>query len=130
MLDICKEVVIFLFLAKLLEGFQNGGKYGRFVKLVISMIVVLKIITPVFTFFNSDFSWENFSHMPETFFDAEIISGTEGILGTEKISDTKDSLDAKAEGEGTISINRHVEPVKDINILEIEVKSEEEQWER
>ena len=58
MLTICKEIVVFLILAKMLEGFQNGSKYGKFVKLIVSLIVVLKLITPIFSFFNGEFDLE------------------------------------------------------------------------
>ena len=58
MLSICKEMVVFLILAKMLEGFQNSSKYSKFVKLVISLIVVLKFVTPIATFFQSDFDLE------------------------------------------------------------------------
>lgn len=55
MLALCKEIVIFLIIAKMLEGFQAGNKYAKFVKLIISLIVVLKLITPIFSLFDSQF---------------------------------------------------------------------------
>ena len=55
MLTLCKEIVVFLIVAKMLESFQIGKKYGKFVKLIISLIVVLKLITPIFSIFNADF---------------------------------------------------------------------------
>lgn len=55
MLTLCKEIVVFLILAKMLESFQVGNKYGKFVKLIISLIVVLKLITPIFSIFDNDF---------------------------------------------------------------------------
>ncbi len=55
MLALCKEIVVFLVIAKVLESFQIGKKYGKFVRLIISLIVLLKMIVPVITFFNGDF---------------------------------------------------------------------------
>ncbi len=55
MLVLCKEIVVFLLLAKILEGFEAGKKYGKFVRLIISLIVVLQILNPVVTFLNKDF---------------------------------------------------------------------------
>ena len=40
MLALCKEIVIFLLVAKLLENLGVGEKYGKFVRLMISIIVV------------------------------------------------------------------------------------------
>lgn len=57
MIKLCKEIVIFLFISKLLENFGVNEKYGKFVKLLISLIVVLKLITPVFSLFNSEFDF-------------------------------------------------------------------------
>ncbi len=57
MIKLCKEIVIFLFISKLLENFGVNEKYGKFVKLLISLIVVLKLITPVFSVFNSEFDF-------------------------------------------------------------------------
>ncbi len=57
MLKLCKEIVVFLFIAKLLENFGVSERYGKFVKLLISLIVVLKLITPVFSFFDSEFDF-------------------------------------------------------------------------
>ncbi len=57
MLGLCKGIVIFLILAKVLEGFQAGNKYGRFVKFIISLIVLLQILTPIISFFESDFNF-------------------------------------------------------------------------
>ena len=59
MLDICKEIVLFLILAKISESFISDNKFGRFVKLIVSLIVVLKLISPVFSLFNSGFEYEN-----------------------------------------------------------------------
>lgn len=56
MLSLCKEIVVFLILAKVLESFQAGNKYAKFVKFIISLIVLLKIITPIISFFESDFN--------------------------------------------------------------------------
>lgn len=57
MLALCKGIVIFLILAKILESFQAGNKYGKFVKFIISLIVLLKILTPVISFLESDFDF-------------------------------------------------------------------------
>ena len=55
MLSLCKEIVIFLLIAKLLENFGTLEKYGKFVRLIISFIVILKLITPIFTWIGEDF---------------------------------------------------------------------------
>lgn len=59
MLELCKGIVIFLVLAKILESFQAGNKYGKFVKFIISLIVLLKILTPIIAFFENDFDFIN-----------------------------------------------------------------------
>lgn len=58
MLALCKEIVIFLLVAKLLENLGVGEKYGKFVRLMISMIVVLKLITPIFSLVDEQFDFE------------------------------------------------------------------------
>ena len=58
MLALCKEIVIFLLVAKLLENLGVGEKYGKFVRLMISFIVVLKLITPIFSFADGQFDFE------------------------------------------------------------------------
>lgn len=65
MVQLCKEIVIFLLLAKLLEVFGVGEKYGKFVKLLISLMVVLKLITPVFSAFNGEFGFDKFDFAEE-----------------------------------------------------------------
>lgn len=57
MVTLCKEIVIFLFFAKILGNLGVSEKYGKFVKLLISLIVVLKLITPVFALFDGEFDF-------------------------------------------------------------------------
>lgn len=52
MVQLCKEIVIFLVLAKIMEGFCQGNKYGKFMKLMISLVVLLKLITPIISLFD------------------------------------------------------------------------------
>ena len=59
MLKLCKEIVVFLFFAKMLESFGVSERYGKYVKLLISLIVVLKLITPVFSLVNGEFDFPN-----------------------------------------------------------------------
>lgn len=58
-MDICREIVLFLIVAKILESFISDNKFGKFVKLIVSLIIVLKLIAPVFSLFNSGFEYEN-----------------------------------------------------------------------
>ena len=58
MLALCKEIVIFLLVAKLLENLGVGEKYGKFVRLMISLIVVLKLIAPIFSLADGQFDFE------------------------------------------------------------------------
>lgn len=104
MLTLCKEIVVFLILAKMLESFQVGEKYGRFIKLIISLIVVLKLITPVFSLFNSEFDF------------AKLASEIEKRL--------------IVESESAEVIQEDIETVEKIEISEKKVKVEEIQWEK
>lgn len=104
MLTLCKEIVVFLILAKMLESFQVGEKYGRFIKLIISLIVVLKLITPVFSLFNSEFDF------------AKLASEIEKRL--------------IVESESAEVIQEDIETVEKIEISEMKVKVEEIQWEK
>lgn len=104
MLNLCKEIVVFLILAKMLESFQAGEKYGKFLKLIISLIVVLKLITPVFSLFNSEFDFEN------------VVSEMEKRL--------------LVENESIEGIQEDIELVKKIEISEMKVNVEEIQWEK
>ena len=58
MLELCKGIVAFLLVAKLLENIGVGEKYGKFVRLMISLIVVLKLITPIFALLDGEFDFE------------------------------------------------------------------------
>ena len=58
MLALCKKIVIFLLVAKLLENLGVGEKYGKFVRLMISLIVVLKLIAPIFSLADGQFDFE------------------------------------------------------------------------
>lgn len=73
MLKLCKEIVVFLFFAKMLESFGVSERYGKYVKLLISLIVVLKLITPVFSLVNGEFDFHNVALELEEklFFDKE-----------------------------------------------------------
>lgn len=97
MLTVCKEIVVFLVLAKMLESFQNGSKYGRFVKLIISLIVVLKIITPVFSLFDKEFDLEKISAQIEQRFvvESETIEMSETVLEVESIEITKPAINVE-----------------------------------
>ena len=55
MFDLCKEIIVFLVFAKVLEGFFAENKYGKFIKLIVSLIVVLKLMNPIFSFFDAEF---------------------------------------------------------------------------
>lgn len=103
MLTICKEIVVFLIVAKMLESFQSGNKYGKFVKLIISLIVVLKIITPIFSLFNENFDLEKMASEIEQRF---VIESEKG-----KISENIDSIES-------------------IEIEETMINVEEIRWER
>ena len=103
MLTICKEIVVFLILAKMLEGFQNGSKYGKFVKLIISLIVVLKLITPIFSFFDGDFDL------------GKITAGIEQRFAIEN---------------EIFYLSEEVGVVENIEIAETAVKVEEIRWEK
>lgn len=61
MLSICKEIVVFLLVAKLLENFGTLEKYGKFVRLIVSFIVVLKLITPIFSILDADLNLQQIS---------------------------------------------------------------------
>jgi hypothetical protein len=61
MLSICKEIVVFLLVAKLLENFGTLEKYGKFVRLIVSFIVVLKLITPIFSILGADLNLQQIS---------------------------------------------------------------------
>ena len=58
MLDICKEIIIFLMVAKLLESLQSGNKFGKYLKFIISLIVVLKLVSPILSVFESEFDFQ------------------------------------------------------------------------
>ena len=58
MLALCKEIVIFLLVAKLLENLGVGEKYGKFVRLMISLVVVLKLITQIFALTDVQFDFD------------------------------------------------------------------------
>lgn len=103
MLAICKEIVVFLIVAKMVESFQNGNKYGKFVKLIISLIVVLKIITPIFSLFGGDFDLEKMASEIEQRF----------VMESEKIE-----------------VSEEVKPVENIEIAGLTVNVEEIQWEK
>lgn len=87
MLKICKEIVVFLILAKVLESFQTGNKYGKFVKLTISLIVVLKLITPIFSLFDREFDWEKMMSEIEQrlVFEETIEEPVEDTMGVEMV---------------------------------------------
>lgn len=103
MLAICKEIVVFLIVAKMLESFQNGGKYGKFVKLIISLIVVLKIITPIFSLLGGDFYLEKMASEIEQRF----------VIESEKIE-----------------VSQEVKPIENIEITGTTVNVEDIQWEK
>lgn len=103
MLTICKEIVVFLIVAKMLESFQNGSKYGKFVKLIISLIVVLKIITPIFSFVDGDFDLEKLASEIEHRF----------VTESEKIE-----------------VSEEVEPIEIVEITGTDVNVEEIKWEK
>ncbi len=103
MLDLCKQIVIFLLFAKMLEGFWTENKYGKFIKLIISLVVVLKIITPVFSLFDSSFDLGNLA----TKIESELM----------KI-------------EGDEERRKDVAPVEKIEVAGIEVKVETVGWEK
>ena len=72
MLSICKEIVVFLLVAKLLENFGTLEKYGKFVRLIVSFIVVLKLITPIFSFVGDGFDFKQVTSEIEKRFVVEI----------------------------------------------------------
>lgn len=80
MLLLCKELVIFLIVAKMLEGLQSGKKYGKFIKLIISLIVVLKLISPIISVFDKDF---NFKDVMENIENRLEITGEEVVNRTD-----------------------------------------------
>lgn len=83
MLSICKEIVVFLLVAKLLENFGTLEKYGKFVRLIVSFIVVLKLITPIFSFIGGDFDLQKISSEIETRF----VVGIEELESSKEISE-------------------------------------------
>lgn len=102
MLALCKSIVIFLILAKILESFQADNKYGKFVKLIISLIVLLKILTPIISFFESDFDLiDNISEIENSF-----------IL------------------EDTVQEETMIEQIETIEMPEIVVEVEEVKWKK
>lgn len=103
MLALCKEIVIFLIVAKIFESLQSGEKYGKYVKLIIALIVVLKLITPVFSLFNTDFDFVDM------------------VTEIEKRLIFKESDDR---------LENETEQVENIEIPGIDVKVEEIQWEK
>lgn len=103
MLDLCKQIVIFLLFAKMLEGFWTENKYGKFIKLIISFVVVLKLITPVFSLIDSDFDF------------GKIAAKIENEL-------------MKIEGDE--EIREDIVPVEKIEVAGIEVKVETVGWEK
>ncbi|MBQ8039461.1 MAG: stage III sporulation protein AF [Lachnospiraceae bacterium] len=87
MVNLCKEIVAFLLVAKILESFQTENKYGKIIKLLIALVVVLKLITPLFTLFDSDFDFNKAVTQMEKRFvrmDGDIVTGEE-IVPIEKI---------------------------------------------
>ena len=83
MLSICKEIVVFLLVAKLLENFGTLDKYGKFVRLIVSFIVVLKLITPIFSFIGGGFDLQQISSEIEKRFSVE----TEELESRKEISE-------------------------------------------
>lgn len=81
MLALCKEVVIFLLVAKLLENLGVGEKYGKFVRLMISLVVVLKLITPIFSLTDVQFDFEQITGEIEK----RLMVETEENMPTQKI---------------------------------------------
>lgn len=103
MLNLCKEIVVFLVIAKMLESLQSGNKYGRFVKLIISLIVVLKLIGPVFSLVNSDFDLKK------------------SIMQIEERFNDDD---------GIFMSDEEIETVEEVEISEIDVEVEEIRWKK
>lgn len=103
MLALCKEIVIFLIVAKMFESLQSGEKYGKYVKLIIALIVVLKLITPVFSLFRTDFDF------------------------TDMVTEIEKRLFFEESG---IGLESDMEQVENIEIPGIDVKVEEIQWEK
>ena len=103
MLALCKEIVIFLIVAKMFESLQSGEKYGKYVKLIIALIVVLKLITPVFALFHTDFDF------------------------TDMVTEIEKRLFFEESG---IGLESDMEQVENIEIPGIDVKVEEIQWEK
>ncbi len=103
MLDLCKEIVVFLLFAKMLEGFQTENKYGKFIKLLISLVVVLKLITPIFSLFDGDFDF------------SKMVTQIE-----HKLMQSEENEDARED----------VAPVEKIEVAGIEVKVDAVRWEK
>lgn len=103
MLALCKEIVIFLIVAKIFESLQSGEKYGKYVKLIIALIVVLKLITPVFSLVHTDFDF------------------------TDTVTEIEKRL---IYGENDDGLESGMDKVENIEISGIDVKVEEIQWEK
>ena len=104
MIKLCKEIVIFLFFAKILENFGVSEKYGKFVKLILSLIVVLKLITPVFSLFGNKFHIDEMAKEMEKYFMIE--------------EENYESLEAERAD------------IEKVNIPDVHLKVEEIQWEK
>jgi len=87
MLSVCKEIVVFLLVAKLLENFGTLERYGKFVRLIVSLIVVLKLITPIFSLIGGEFDLTQISSEMEKRFilDEEETFPAKEIVAVEKI---------------------------------------------
>lgn len=104
MVTLCKEIVIFLILAKLLESFRVGDKYGKFIKIIIALIVVLKLITPIFSLIDVGFDFEG------------IVSEIENRI--------------YMRGETYDVLQEEIKPIENIEISGVKIKVEEVQWEK
>lgn len=105
MVTLCKEIVLFLILTKVLESFQAGNKYGKFIKFIISLVVLLKIITPIVSFFRSDFDL------------VDSINQIESYLIIEE-----ENLETQ--------VPTFQEAIENVDIKEVDIKVEEVKWEK
>lgn len=97
MVKLCKEIVIFLVLAKVLEGFCGGNKYGKFIKVMISLVVLLKLMTPLISLFgkNPDIS-QSLERIEEIFYMEDLDKNTSVL--TENVDDVKiEEIDIEVE---------------------------------
>ena len=87
----------------MLENLGIGEKYGKFVRLMISLIVVLKLITPIFSVVDGQFNFEEMT----------------GELEKRLTLETEEKMPMQM-----------IEVVEGVQISESEIEVEEIKWEK